>query len=141
MEIPASFFTSGWIHTLEDSEILLLLMLIALQGGRGKSPYVKAEERKRLAKFGIGREAYSTHETLSMFGLIDTLVGEGRHPNGTVENFSGISGDTPLHAFAVLHEGLAESAEQATIQALQEMERRPGDAGYNDGHDRGSARQ
>ncbi|MEV0234830.1 hypothetical protein [Nonomuraea sp. NPDC050786] len=119
--IPTAFFTNGWVYTLEDSEILLLLMLMALQGG-DSSPWVKVEERERLIKFGIGREAYSAHETLRMFGLIDTLAGIGRRPNGTVENFSGISGDTPLHEFVILYNGLELPAEREIIEALKELQ-------------------
>ncbi|WP_329089361.1 hypothetical protein [Streptosporangium sp. NBC_01469] len=129
--IPCSFFENGWIHALEDSEILFLLMLLSfLQGEayppflrRGRySPLIKVDNFERLSRFGVGRDTYAAHETLQMFNLVATESGLGRRPDGTVIKFNGmIGGDSPLHEFRLLLDGFERPAEEVVIGALSKL--------------------
>lgn len=66
--VPVTLFTSGWIHILEDTGLLMVLMLAALHHQNGGQS-VQVDGETRLLRYGIGRNAYAAHVMLSALGL------------------------------------------------------------------------
>jgi hypothetical protein len=108
--LPASFVTNGWIHLLEDSEIVFLLMLSVLHSLFPSSPTVFVASDIRLLQFGVGRDAYQSHHLLQRFGLVDVEEAEERHIGDS--RASGVNdGKMPkLHRFQLLRDGFERPA-------------------------------
>jgi hypothetical protein len=95
--VPVTLFTSAWIHLLEDTELLFILMLAALHHESGGRP-VKIDGDTRLLRYGLGRDAYEAHIMLSRLGLVTVAPDPGRDLDGTVEGYN--DGEQALlHAF------------------------------------------
>lgn len=78
--IPIQFFTNGWIHVLEDSEIAFLLILAFLHSKNPDGQFVfNAEER--VLNFGLGRDSYRAHMMLQRLGLA-TVTSRDRVAHG-----------------------------------------------------------
>ncbi|MFJ5803786.1 hypothetical protein [Streptomyces decoyicus] len=87
IELPVDFFTRGWVQLLNTSEIVALLMWLDLLkfGGRvttEKVPYAYVTGEDRQGWYGLGREAYETHQPLRAFGLLDVWRPEERYRDG-----------------------------------------------------------
>ncbi|MEU8193324.1 hypothetical protein AB0C10_06025 [Microbispora amethystogenes] len=125
--LPATFFRNGWIHVLDDSEIIFLMMLAFLHAdsrrdGHGfeSDNYVSVSTPERLLHFGMSRDAYEAHWTLRKFGLIDMRPGRGRLPDGRVRKFDPYH-NAPPHRFRLLLEGFDRSAVGAVQSALSQI--------------------
>jgi hypothetical protein len=109
MYLPGGLFLNGWIHVLEDSELAFMLMLACLRSRSDKMP-VFATSEVRLLQFGLGRDAYETHRTLSHLGLV--RVHPSPHPGrrlGKTGRY--LKSDPPkLHRFELLNDGFEEPA-------------------------------
>jgi hypothetical protein len=85
--LPATLFTRGWIHVLEDSELAFILMIAAThQAGGGNAFGITAETR--LLQFGMKHDGYEAHIMLSRLGLVTVTPDDRRRPDGTVEEFN-----------------------------------------------------
>jgi hypothetical protein len=85
--VPATLFTNGWIHVLEDTELTFILMTAALYHAAGAQPF-RVPAGQRLLGFGIGRDAYEAHVMLSRLGLVTVTPDPGRHLDGKVRDFN-----------------------------------------------------
>lgn len=113
--LPADFFLNGWIHVLDDSEIVFLLML-AHERGQADA-LVKVNGFERLMHFGIGPDTYAKHRVLQRFGLVHTERDPERDERGRVRH----PGDRLLlgsHQFRLLDEGFERSAIEVVREAL-----------------------
>jgi hypothetical protein len=96
--MPATLFSSGWIHVLEDSELTFLLMLAAFHHGSGGQPF-KIPGEIRLLGYGNGRNTSQVHMMLERLGLVTVIPDPDRRPDGTVEGYN--KGDRALlHTFS-----------------------------------------
>jgi hypothetical protein len=85
--VPATLFTNGWIHVLEDTELTFILMMAAYhKATRGQAFRLPAADR--LLRFGIGHDAYEAHIMLSRLGLVTVTQDPNRRLNGTVRHFN-----------------------------------------------------
>jgi hypothetical protein len=119
IRLPAGFFLNGWIHLLDDTEIVFLLMLAWLHARYGNQQ-VFISSKDRLTRFGLSKDAYESHRFLSAFGLVDVEEDERRHiEGGRVRDFS--DNPTPrLHRFRLIEEGFSGDAVTTIRQALTE---------------------
>lgn len=85
--VPATLFTNGWVHVLEDTELMFILMMTACHHAVGGQEF-RVPTEGRLLRFGIGRDAYEAHKMLSQLGLIKVTQDPGRHPDGKVRDFN-----------------------------------------------------
>lgn len=109
IRMPKEFFTKGWVHLLEDSEICFLLMLFHQKEIMNQNHGLKVDSDTRLAYYGIGRDSYSAHQTLSTFGLISVESSPDRDAQGRVRFFDpyALPG---LHQFTIKEEILNRDA-------------------------------
>lgn len=118
--LPGDFINNGWVHVLEDSEILLLLM-VACRKGRldGIDPEIAIPSGVRLLNYGIARDSYgAAHRNLKQFGLLD--VSEvGRYDDGRVIDFGTEDGTMMVHRLALRPEGFGRIAHATVTGAIE----------------------
>jgi hypothetical protein len=105
--LPLTVFTRGWVHVLTDTELLFLLMLAYFH--RAAPDGFRVSSDIRLLHIGMGPDAYEAHGWLSRFSLASVTPDSGRHPDGTVHNFSK-GGEAIPHMLQLLPEGLSANA-------------------------------
>lgn len=109
MYLPGGLFLNGWIHLLEDSELVFLLMLSCLRSRFGAMP-VFATSEARLLQFGLGRDAYDAQHLLSRLGLVRIHPGP-HHGRRLGKTGRYLKSDPPkLHRFELLNDGFEEPA-------------------------------
>lgn len=120
MYLPGGLFLNDWMHVLEDSELTFVLMLACLRSRFDKMP-VFATSEARLLQFGLGRDAYDSHRTLSQLGIV--RVHAGPHPGrrlGKAGRY--LKSDPPkLHRFELLNDGFEEPAIPMTRQVMARL--------------------
>lgn len=120
--LPSTFFLNGWHSVLTNSEVALLLCLLAHRGQRAPwgDEVVAIDGETRVHTFGLGPDAYATHRELAAFGLIEVVVDEGRREDGTYVGFS--EAEQPkLHRLRVVEAGFEKRADAvvpATLKGL-----------------------
>ncbi|MGA4958661.1 hypothetical protein [Streptomyces lavendulocolor] len=89
--LPVDFFREGWVYLLTPAEIRMYLVLKHLasrfpdtHGERG----IFIAERERQWIYGLSRDVYEAHLTLSRFGLIERMEDGSRHSDGKAVNYS-----------------------------------------------------
>lgn len=86
--VPASLFTNGWIHVLEDSELVLLLIAARMRSKHGESPQPLASGPRRL-HYGLSRDSFEAgHRVLDYLGILDVISDYQRSADGKVDGFS-----------------------------------------------------
>ncbi len=106
--LPVDFFTKGWIHVLEDTEILFILML-AHYAAKTSDGGIRIDSETRLLHHGIGRDAYEAHFMLDWLNLVYVSPDPLRKAKGRIEGFT--TGSQPLpHALRLLPEGFTAEA-------------------------------
>ncbi|MEU6709656.1 hypothetical protein [Streptomyces wuyuanensis] len=109
IDIPAEFFTQGWVHLLTPSETAAYLMWLDVdQNPFHDEPYVTGAER--AGHYGLGREVYETHSQLEAFGLIDVTPAAGRYENGQYADYGTEPGRPPCHRVTLTTGGLRRDA-------------------------------
>ncbi|WP_176953925.1 hypothetical protein [Streptomyces indicus] len=90
ISVPVQFFTNGWVYFLTDSEIRMYLALKHV-AARFRDEHllrgVYITERDREWLYGISRDVYESHLTLSRFGLVQLVPNPLRHQDGRVVDF------------------------------------------------------
>ncbi|MEU9744660.1 hypothetical protein [Streptomyces niveus] len=118
IDVPVEFFTCGWVNLLTPSETVAYLMwLDVTQNPEHDEPYVTGIER--AGHFGLGRDAYETHETLEAFGLIDVEPALLRHEDGKYTNYSA-EGGSPICHRVTLTDGVTRNAAEAIDPVLRQ---------------------
>ncbi|MBO2459857.1 hypothetical protein [Actinomadura violacea] len=122
--LPTGLFSNGWIHLLEDAELAFLMMLAEATAPDRQGEWVKITSEERLLHYGIGRDAYAAHKTLSAFGLVKVHADEGRHGDGKVMDYN--KGAQPqLHALKLEPDGFEEPAFDVMKDYLEPFKNRP----------------
>lgn len=118
--IPPGFVTNGWLHTLEDSEICLLLMIACRHGGFTENGLLAMPGEVRLRHYGIHRDRYSAaRKTLEWFGLI-VVQEEGRRGDGRA-----LDDERLLHRLALWPDGFAAPALKTIRTNIDHQLQRP----------------
>ncbi|MFJ7209453.1 hypothetical protein ACIQWR_38730 [Streptomyces sp. NPDC098789] len=125
IELPPEFFTQGWIHVLTMSEIAALLMWVdtltfhaTVQESQDFAIGHVASD-VRLGRYGLGRDAYETHQPLDAFQLIDVIRPDKRYVDGKWEDYTDNSSDLYCHRVALLPGGFTRDAGQAVQEVVQ----------------------
>ncbi len=119
VETPVEFFTRGWVHVLTNSEIAALLMWFdrlkyngvvvgAEEGDPVTVTYVTGDVRQGL--YGLGREAYETHQALDAYQLLDVIRPEKRYDSGKWEGYSKDDSDLLCHRVSLAPAGFDRDA-------------------------------
>ncbi|MEB3371281.1 hypothetical protein [Saccharopolyspora mangrovi] len=122
-ELPITFFTQGWVHCFEDTELAFVLMMASL-GATTKE--VTIEGAIRLLCYGLGRDAYEAHVMLNRLGLLEVRPAPNRYADGKIQNYGGPS-DAHLHSFKLLPEGFETPAYHAVLAAIDKALDQDGD--------------
>ncbi|MFD7574406.1 hypothetical protein ACFV6U_28440 [Streptomyces sp. NPDC059810] len=127
VDIPIEFFTSGWVHVLTTSEIAALLMwfdvmkfdprTLRLDDGRLLS-YGYVLSNTRHGWYGLGRDAYETHQPLEAFGLLSVVRHEKRYVDGKWKDFEENSEDMVCHRILLHAEGFKKDAGEVVHPVL-----------------------
>lgn len=91
IDIPVEFFLQGWVHALEDNEIIAYLFLLhqaKLYPEQNSGPGIPLTRFAWAEAFGNSR-AYESYRLLSRFGLIKIKRDDRRHADGTVAGLRG----------------------------------------------------
>lgn len=125
--IPVSFWLSGWLWALTNSEITAYLMFRWLAASfpsehQTAGVYIYGEDRE--AHFGLGRDAYESHILLDAFGLLDQQVSAERDENNRIIGYKAGERYEALR-FKLTDDGLAEDA-VLSVMARLENAGRPG---------------
>lgn len=118
-QLPAGFIQNNWIHVLEDSEIVFLLMLAHTHWRNGTDGEVAVTGEARLLHFGLGRQAYShAHRLLERVGLVSVTESMDRFFEGG--KVTGFSADSPpeLHRIQLLPDGFDNPALPTMTEAI-----------------------
>jgi hypothetical protein len=124
IDIPVAFFTSGWVHALEDNEIVAYLFLLHQAKRRPAENNGEGMPLTRFgwsAAFGTSR-AYGDYRLLSRFGLIRFLHDPNRSATGRVAGLGETPGRRPAtepHRFWVDYAGLNNLAVPTVIDGLE----------------------
>lgn len=118
IKIPAEFFTRGWVHLLEDSEIAAYLMwLDRHQNGRSSTPFVA--HAIRVGHYGLSRDTYESHQRLEAFRLLDVTEDEHRRDDGRMAGYGREWTAARCHRVALVPDGLTRKPAEMTVrQAL-----------------------
>ncbi|MFG3180008.1 hypothetical protein ACGFZC_33785 [[Kitasatospora] papulosa] len=127
VEIPIGFFTNGWVQVLTTSEIAALLMwfdvmkfdasiLTLDDGSRIEYGYVLSNIRHGF--YGLGRDAYETHQPLEAFEILRVVTHSKRHDDGKWQNFNEDSSDMVAHRVLLQTEGFGREAGQVVPPVL-----------------------
>lgn len=114
--VPATLFTSGWIHVLEDTELSFILMMAAAHHATGGQPFSIIAEN-RLLRFGMSHDAYEAHMMLSRLGLVTVTPDPRRRADGTVEEFNA-EGSAHPHMLEFIPGGFDSDAFSALTAAI-----------------------
>lgn len=106
--VPATLFTDGWVHVLEDTELAFILMMASGHHTMGGQAF-RITAADRLLRFGIGRDAYEAHMMLSRLGLVTVTQDPGRHLDGKVRDF-GSGGKAIPHTLGFVPAGFERDA-------------------------------
>lgn len=86
--VPASLFTNGWIHVLEDSELVLLLIAARLHYKHGDEAQPLPSGPRKL-NYGLSRDSFEAgHRMLAYLDVLDVISDFQRSADGKVDGFS-----------------------------------------------------
>lgn len=109
--LPVELFTKGWIHVLEDTELLFVLMLAYYAARTPPDGGLRIDSETRLLHHGIGRDGYEAHFMLSWLDLAYVKPDLVRRDDGRVEGYGEGAKALP-HALRLLPEGFKEDGLQ-----------------------------
>jgi hypothetical protein len=116
--LPIELFTKGWIHVLEDTELLFVLMLAYYAARTPPDGGMRIDSETRLLHHGISRDGYEAHFMLSWLDLAYVKPDVLRRDDGRVEGFG--EGAKPLpHALRLLPEGFGEDGMPRLMKEIE----------------------
>lgn len=84
--VPLTLFTSGWVHVLDDSELVLLLITARNRDLHGDEE-LGLSGGIRVVNHGLGPDAFEAHRVLDYLGLIDVTSDYRRQSDGRVYKY------------------------------------------------------
>jgi hypothetical protein len=106
--VPVTLFANGWIHILEDSELVFILMMAASHHATGGQAF-SIDADTRVLRFGMTHDGYEARLMLSRLGLVTVTPDDGRRPDGTVEDFNSEGSALP-HVLSFIPAGFDRDA-------------------------------
>jgi hypothetical protein len=83
--VPLSLFTNGWIHVLEDSELVLLLITARMRARYEDTPQPMSSGPRKL-NYGLTKDSYeSAHRILDYLDILDVVSDFNRSQDGKVD--------------------------------------------------------
>ncbi|MFI7114787.1 hypothetical protein ACIBK9_51340 [Nonomuraea sp. NPDC050227] len=121
--LPYGLFENGWIHILEDAELLSLLSLAHHREVNllSEETWIKIESAERLHNYGLGRDAYQSHQILQRFGLLEVDADPDRRRDGTLPVRPRYAANGLLHRFQIVEDGFDEPAVEVAVAALRRL--------------------
>lgn len=120
IRVPVEFFINGWVHALEDNEIITLLYLLHVcdhaKAAGDPNGWVPIPTSCWRWAFGPDR-GYQAHRDLTRFGLVEVERPQDRRADGTVAADDTVPWEA--HRYRVREEVLAVAALQRVRDALQ----------------------
>lgn len=116
--LPVELFTNGWIHILEDTELLFVLMLAYYADRTSPDGGLRIDSETRLLHHGIGRDAYEAHFMLSWLDLAEVKPDRQRRDDGRVKGHSKGAKLLP-HALRLTPEGFAADGLTRLVEAIE----------------------
>lgn len=131
-ELPTAFFTYGWVHVLEETEIALLL--VAASKLKHSPGGFRLDAKERVTEYGILPNTYDQHISLQELGLLDVEHGPGRHSDGRIIDYTEESVKIP-NLLRFTPDGLEKDAIDARREQFQQKikELTPSGAGKRKG--------
>lgn len=118
--VPISFFTRGWVHVLEDTEIALLLIVCYWQCLNPGQPF-RIPTAVRDRRHCLGRDAYSdSARVLASLGLIHVEADQEPRATRAAAGLGNRWSSRP-HEFQLLPDGLDTDADLAMFKHLREL--------------------
>jgi len=121
--LPPAFFLNGWHMVLSDSELALLLSVLAHAGRAEAWPSeltVQLDGATRIRFHGLSLDTYAAHRYLAAFGLLEVVPDPNRRPDGTVEGQQEGVRLIP-HQLRVVEAGFEKKAQSVVMGQLQGM--------------------
>ena len=85
--VPLSLFTNGWIHVLEDSELVVLLIAARMRGAHGETPQPLRSGPRKL-NYGLTKDSYeAAHRVLDYLSILDVIADWSRSVDGRVDGY------------------------------------------------------
>lgn len=85
--VPLTLFTNGWIHVLEDSELVLLLITARFRRVFGDAPHPMSAGPRKL-NYGLTKDSYeAAHRVLDYLSILDVIADWSRSSDGKVDGF------------------------------------------------------
>ncbi len=117
--VPASLFTNGWIHLLEDSELVLLLIAARMYSQHSDTPQPLPSGPRKL-NYGLSRDSFEAgHRVLDYLGILDVISDYQRNAAGKVDGF-GDRGAQP-HLLRFHPEALDRPAYPTIVDTITEQ--------------------
>lgn len=128
LDIPIEFWTQGWLHVLEPTEVAVYLMLADLRRqlpGHHERRGVGAPPSRRRAEYGISDETYSAYNELVEFGLItkEPSVHDkraGRIPKEVAQQVRDGRVQLDVERFRIVDDGLRTPAVDKVMDVLKQ---------------------
>lgn len=85
--VPLALFTNGWIHVLEDSELIMLLIGARFRHAHGDEPQPLAPGPRKL-NYGLSHDSFEAgHRMLDYLGILDVISDYQRSRDGKVDGY------------------------------------------------------
>lgn len=84
--LPEEFFTNGWVYTLEETEIALVL-IAASRFDKDNPAGFRLTADERINEYGLVPNTYDRHLALQALELLDVQHGRGRYANGQIVDY------------------------------------------------------
>lgn len=86
--VPLQLFTNGWIHVLEDSELILLLIAARMRFQHGDEAQPLRSGPRKL-NYGLSRDSFeAAHRMLDYLGILTVISDYQRSSDGKVDDFA-----------------------------------------------------
>lgn len=117
--VPLTLFTNGWIHVLEDSELIMLLIGARFFADYGDKPHPLNPGARKL-HYGLSRDSFEAgHRMLDYLGILNVISDYQRSTNGKVDGYSD-RGAKP-HLLRFLPDALNAPAYPTIIEIINEQ--------------------
>jgi hypothetical protein len=117
--VPLTLFTNGWIHVLEDSELVLLLIAARMRHLHGDTPQPLPSGPRKL-NYGLTKDSYEgAHRILDYLSILDVISDFNRLADGTVEGIRE-RGAQP-HRLRLRLDGLDQPAYPAIVDTIADQ--------------------
>jgi hypothetical protein len=120
--VPLTLFTNGWIHVLEDSELVVLLIAARMRCKHGEEPQPLPSGPRKL-NYGLTKDSYeAAHRVLDYLSILGVIADWRRSSDGKVDGFArrGERGAQP-HRLRLRPENLDQPAYPTIVDTITDQ--------------------